>query len=155
MIEKNENESVNGVLFSVHKEDLKKIDKRENVPKLYTREKVKVHPLHTQDDTPEYAWVYLKNEPVNNKGKNILPYWKDLVYARRAAYNVSNDFGEFFDQTTYLCDRETLVADLYKKKWPAKLSFDPPPKKLRLHWTDDLERKIIWCILLLVFVINL
>ena len=43
----------------------------------------------------------------------LLPRWLDIELGRTGSYRISSDFGRAFDQTTYLADGATLVADRY------------------------------------------
>ena len=44
-----------------------------------------------------------------------MPNWRDIVYARTGAYRISEDFGDYYDQTTYLADGESLTVDNYRR----------------------------------------
>ncbi len=74
-------------------------------------------PCHIYSSKPDARWI--ERDP----GK-LLPQWRDVVWARAGAYRIGRRFGETFDQTTYLADGETLVADRYRDH----LSAGEPPR---------------------------
>ena len=57
---------------------------------------------------PDSQWV-------EDDNKKLLPNWRDIDYARRGAYGISEQFGKTYDETTYLADGQTLMLDFYKQ----------------------------------------
>ena len=122
--------SLNAVAFRVEPEELERLDERESA---YDRLLVEACdfetgvPLgrgHIYSSKPDPRWIEC------DPGK-LLPLWRDVVWARAGAYAIGRRFGEAFDNTTYLADGETLVADRYRDH----LSPGKPPR------TEELARE--------------
>jgi hypothetical protein len=62
---------------------------------------------HVYESPLEARWLRHDND-------QLLPLWRDIVYARVGAYRISEAFGNMYDETTYLADGKTLLVDYYK-----------------------------------------
>jgi hypothetical protein len=108
--------SFNGLGFSVTPEELVSLDKREAY---YERQVV---PLYAFDDDSTLVGeghVYvspLNARWINRDIEQLLPRFRDVIWARNGAYEISQAFGETYDATTYLADGTTLIGDLYGDK---------------------------------------
>lgn len=103
----------NGLSFEANASDLKSLDQRE---RYYKRSEV----LHFDFETgEELGWCYVYESPLDarwlvRKNTDLLPLWRDIVYARVGAYRISENFGKMYDATTYMADGQTLMVDYYK-----------------------------------------
>ena len=106
-------ERFNGLALRVTARELQLMDRRENA---YERIEVEARAFdsgepmgigHVYSSRPDARWI--ERDPAR-----LLPLWRDVVWARDAAYGIGRRFGETFDRTTYLADGKTLVADRYR-----------------------------------------
>jgi hypothetical protein len=65
-------------------------------------------PCHVYESPLDAHWL-------RNDNAQLLPLWRDIVYARVGAYRISEAFGRMYDATTYLADGKTLLVDYYKE----------------------------------------
>jgi hypothetical protein len=56
-----------------------------------------------------------------------MPLWRDVVWGRTGAYQLSEAFGAFFDETTFLGDGTTRVLDVYRDLLADTSDVPPPP----------------------------
>jgi len=105
--------ALNGVVFQTTKDEQQRLDKRE---RYYHSEKIQVFEFSSGASlgqarfyicSPDEKWI-------NHNPKELLPLWRDIVWGRSGAYAISKEFGQFFDETTYLADGRTLVIDAYR-----------------------------------------
>jgi hypothetical protein len=102
--------SVNAIAFRTTLEELEALDQREAC---YERQMV---PLHTFEDGDLLGegFAYVGRQPwITNDPAKLMPLWRDVVWGRSGAYQVSESFGVCFDESTYLADGRTLVVDVY------------------------------------------
>jgi len=102
----------NALAFPVTDEELDRLDERE---RYYQRHTVELFDFETDELIGE-GMVYMSdpNESwIERDACRLLPLWRDIVWARTGSYAVSEQFGETFDQTTFLADGKTLVVDRY------------------------------------------
>ncbi len=103
----------NGVSFRVNPNELESLDRRE---RYYKRSIV---PYHNFETGEELGMCHVYESPLNARWlvrntNDLLPLWRDIVYARVGAYRISKAFGEMYDATTFLADGKTLMIDYYK-----------------------------------------
>lgn len=108
-------EEFNGLAFRVSRQELELLDQRESA---YDRIEVEACGFDSGEpigrgqvycSRPDARWI--ERDPAR-----LLPLWRDLVWARQAAYGTGRRFGRAFDRTTYLADGTTLVADRYRDR---------------------------------------
>lgn len=112
-IEKYHKSSINGLAYRIQEHELKVLDKRELY---YDRITVPLMDFRSKKNIGKgYAYIAPSNSKwINNSSaEKLLPRWEDVVLAREGAYSVNKKFGEFFDKTTFLADRKTLVCNYY------------------------------------------
>lgn len=117
-IEPAEGEQFNGLSFFADASDLDNLDKRE---RYYKRSVVSGYNFETGELMGE-CHVYespLDARWLRRSNDELLPLWRDIVYARVGAYRISEAFGKMYDQTTYLADGKTLLVDYYKEQLKA------------------------------------
>lgn len=112
-IEPAEGVQFNGLCFDAFAKDLEDLDGRER----YYKRSVVDHfdfetgknlgVCHVYESPLDVRWLVRDNE-------QLLPLWRDIVYARVGAYRISEAFGKMYDETTYLADGKTLMIDYYK-----------------------------------------
>lgn len=116
-VEPSAGSSFNAVAMKVSAGELEILDRRE---RYYRRLTVPVHDFTTGEALgpgnfyaagPESRW--LERDP-----GRLLPRWQDIVWARAGSYAISQDFGRYYDATTYLADGETLMIDFYRRNLP-------------------------------------
>jgi hypothetical protein len=103
----------NGLSFLANASDLESLDKRE---RYYKRSVVPCYNFETGELIGE-GHVYespLDAHWLRRSNEELLPLWRDIVYARVGAYRISEAFGKMYDETTYLADGKTLLVDYYK-----------------------------------------
>jgi hypothetical protein len=103
---------LNGLAFRVEPAEIPKLDERE---RYYHRMEIEVLDFETgrslgigqiYGSKPEARWI--ERDP-----EKLLPFWRDVLWARAGSYAIGQRFGETFDRTTYLADGETLVTRHY------------------------------------------
>lgn len=103
----------NGLAYNINAADLEGLDKRE---RYYVRREVPYFDFETgeplgncfvYESEPDARWIVRNNA-------ELLPLWRDMVYARVGAYRISEAFGKMYDASTYLADGKTLMVDHYK-----------------------------------------
>lgn len=104
----------NGLSFEANADDLENLDKRERYYKRSTT------PYFDFESGEELGICHVYESPLDARWllrntDQLLPLWRDIVYARVGAYRISQAFGEMYDATTYLADGKTLMIDYYKK----------------------------------------
>lgn len=103
----------NGLMFEVEEEELSELDKRE---RYYKRASAPCYDFETGEHLGE-SYVYespLDARWLRRDIAELLPLWRDIVYARVGAYRISEAFGKMYDATTYLADGKTLMVDYYQ-----------------------------------------
>ena len=104
--------SFNGLAYEVNTADLANLDLRE---RYYVRRQVAYQDFATGEDLglcfiyeslPDARWIVRDNA-------QLLPLWRDIVYARVGAYRISEAFGKAYDSSTFLADGKTLMVDFY------------------------------------------
>jgi cation transport regulator ChaC len=93
----------NAVLFQVSHSELRKLMKRETEYKL-TR--VKAHEFLTGKMLCGCFMVTDRGVGIDTTG--LKPNRSYFIECRRAAYHVSNEFGRYYDETTFISDGEKL-----------------------------------------------
>ncbi|MCH2043124.1 MAG: hypothetical protein MK212_03210 [Saprospiraceae bacterium] len=112
-IEPAEGIDFNGLSFLANAADLEQLDKRERyykrsiVPCYHFETGQLMGDCHVYESPLDARWLRRNN-------KELLPLWRDIVYARVGAYRISEAFGKMYDATTYLADGKTLLVDYYK-----------------------------------------
>ena len=112
-IEPAEGIQFNGLSFEADAKDLERLDKRE---RYYKRSIIPYFDFETGKDL---GICHVYESPLDarwliRKNTDLLPLFRDIVYARVGAYRISNAFGKMYDATTYLADGKTLMIDYYK-----------------------------------------
>lgn len=103
----------NALAFPTTLDELEALDRRERyyrrvvVPMVGFGADTTVGPGHVYVAAPDSEWVQA------DIGK-LMPLWRDVVWARTGAYEVGEEFGRSYDQTTYLGDGKSLVAEVYR-----------------------------------------
>ncbi len=103
----------NGIAFEADESETALLDRREGI---YRRTPVRLSRFDTGAPLGG-GFVYVgpaDSELVCRDPAKLLPRWLDLNYARVGAYRAGADFGRAFDETTFLADGATLVADRYR-----------------------------------------
>ncbi len=109
-----EDDYFNGLAFTATDEELESLDEREYC---YVRRSVDVYNFGT-DEYLGQGFTYMGDPDsryIIRDTDLLLPYWRDVAYARTGAYATSEDFGLAYDQTTYLADGQTFLTTLYAK----------------------------------------
>ena len=109
-VTKQDGHSFNGILFSVDAEQLEKLKKREWG---YTLERVMTYNFSSGKEWEEcqvFAGMaaYLSSDGIPEKDYFIL--------CRKGAYAISEEFGKYWDQTTYTSQGETISEWIKKNK---------------------------------------
>ncbi|GEM_PF-1882057 len=123
-LEKSKKNYFNAILFYANKKELKKIKLREDE---YNLEKVDVFDFITKE---KICQAYISIDyivDIDNKKKN--PDKKYFILCRSAAYSLGNDFGKFWDKTTYTSQNKKITEWIKKNKKYNKLL----PKPQTLH----------------------
>lgn len=111
-IEPSANHSFNGLPFPITLEELKALDKREAY---YERRVVPLRAFDTGELLGEgHSFVGLE-QWIRRDPKILMPHWRDIVWGRTGAYSIGKQFGQYFDETTYLADGTTLMIDVYRE----------------------------------------
>lgn len=111
-IEPAEGVQFNGLSFEADAKNLAQLDQRERyykrsvVPHLDFETGEDLGMCHVYESPLEARWLRHDND-------QLLPLWRDIVYARVGAYRISEAFGKMYDETTYLADGKTLLVDYY------------------------------------------
>jgi len=108
---KDKNSSFNGVLFSVEEKELKRLIKRELE---YNMEQVDIFDFKTGKKIGQ-AFTFIDYFLDLDNGKK-LPDKSYLILCREAAYHISEEFGKFWDKTTFLSSGENIGEFLKNKK---------------------------------------
>lgn len=101
----------NAVLFSVNEEELKQLKKREED---YNFEKVVVYDFASNKKIG-LAMIDI-DYIVSIDKKHKLPGKKYFILCRNAAYKISEEFGRFWDKTTYISNNERVDKWIKKHK---------------------------------------
>jgi len=107
----------NGLAFPVSPDELAALDTRE---RYYERVRVPILAFPGREPMGD-AWVYSASPgapAVLSPESGLRPQWEDLVMARAGAYAKGEEFGNMFDETTFLPDGNTLVVDVYRAHLP-------------------------------------
>lgn len=102
----------NGLGFPVTLEELAALDQRE---RYYRRQATPVLDFTSGEVLGEgllYA-ADLDAPWLERDAQKLLPCWRDIIYARRGSYAISQDFGQAYDRTTFLADGRTLMVEHY------------------------------------------
>lgn len=102
----------NGLAFTATEEELIALDKREYC---YERKPVPIYDFETNEFLGE-GFTYMgvpDSRFIIRDTKLLLPYWRDVAYARTGAYATSEAFGQTYDKTTYLADGSSKLVELY------------------------------------------
>ncbi len=103
----------NGLAFEASAEEVEGLDRREK-----DYERVRVPLLHFEGGErmgEGEMYVFPADaDRIERDPANLLPHWRDILYARAGAWRVSDRFGAMFDETTYLADGDTLVVSFYR-----------------------------------------
>jgi len=105
--------SFNAVVFRVKAAELGKLDQRE---RYYKRVSAPCFEFFSKKELGE-CYFYMSDPDerwIENDINKVLPLWRDIVYARVGSYRVSEEFGKLYDETSWMADGETLIADYYK-----------------------------------------
>lgn len=113
----------NGLSFEANAADLEQLDARE---RYYERAVVPHYDFYTGE---ELGLCHVYASPIDARWlrhdkEDLLPLWRDIVYARVGAYRIGEDFGKAYDATTYLADGKTLLVDYYKDHLEALEELD-------------------------------
>lgn len=122
-IEPAEGYEFNGLSFEANASDLESLDARE---RYYKRSEVPYFDFETGESL---GTCHVYESPLDARWlrrnlKELLPLWRDIVYARVGAYRISEAFGKMYDATTYLADGKTLMIDYYKDHLEALEELD-------------------------------
>jgi hypothetical protein len=106
--------SLNALGFVVTEEELKKLDLRE---RYYGRQSAPMFAFESGESLGAgEIYVAAPDSPLVERDiGRLMPLWRDVVLARRGAYRISERFGQYYDETTYLCDGQTRVIDVYRE----------------------------------------
>lgn len=107
-----ESDHFNGLAFTATDEELESLDEREYC---YLRGTVPIYDFVTDEYLGE-GFTYMgdpESRYIIRDTKRLLPYWRDVGYARTGAYATSEMFGKAYDETTFLADGTTLLVNLY------------------------------------------
>jgi hypothetical protein len=123
-VEEAAGQRVNGVAFTTTLEDLAALDQREAC---YERHVVAVRAFEDGSVLGE-GHIYVGCEPwITRDPDRLMPLWRDVVWGRTGAYQLSEAFGAFFDETTFLGDGTTRVLDVYRDLLADTSDVPPPP----------------------------
>ena len=102
----------NGLAFEVTADELAALDQRE---RFYRRVACTVEHFATGEIVGEGHFYSsdLDARWIERDPAKLLPLWRDIDYARRGAYSISQAFGRTYDRTTFLADGTTLMVDHY------------------------------------------
>ena len=103
---------LNGLAFEVAENELSELDRRE---KHYRRVECNAADFHS-GVVIERAMIYSAPYGMEwvTRDPKYLPDWEDIAFARTGAYRYGSEFGRMYDQTTFLADGTTLMAEYYK-----------------------------------------
>lgn len=113
-LERDADAQFNGLAFTVAEDEFARLDDRE---RYYERHEVALLHFDTGEELgtgfayasdPKARWIERDVE-------QLMPLWRDIVWARDGAYRISTAFGEAFDATTFLADGRTRVVDVYRE----------------------------------------
>ncbi|MBU3924258.1 MAG: hypothetical protein KJ592_05040 [Nanoarchaeota archaeon] len=115
-LEKSKTDHFNAILFYVNDEELKKLKLREDE---YNLEKVDVFDFTTKEKISE-AYISIDYIIDIDSGKKQ-PNKEYFTLCRSAAYELGNDFGKYWDETTYTSSNEKITNWIKKNKEYDKL----------------------------------
>ncbi len=105
--------SFSAIAFEVKTSELELLDKRE---RYYKRVSAPCFEFSSNKSLGD-CYFYM-SEPdarwIENDIDNLLPLWRDIVYARVGSYRISEDFGKSYDATSWMADGQTRVVEYYK-----------------------------------------
>lgn len=103
----------NAVVFESTEADVALLDKRE---RYYERIEVDAFNYNTNEPLKNvFAYCAKDNfSCIRHSINELLPNWRDIDYARKGAYAISEEFGRLYDASTYLADEKTLMVDHYR-----------------------------------------
>lgn len=106
--------SFNALAFEVSDAELAILDERE---RYYQRTEVDLLHFDTREPLGR-GQVYSAARDsrwVSHDPGELMPLWRDVVWSRSGAYRVGEEFGRFYDESTFLADGSTLVIDVYRQ----------------------------------------
>ena len=112
-IEPAQGESFNGLVFEVDSGELEALDERERyyrrveVPLVHFESGESLGTGYAYSSEPDASWI-------SRSMDELMPLWRDIVWARTGAYRISYGFGVEFDGSTYLADGVTRMVDVYR-----------------------------------------
>ena len=109
-VEKSKNHKFNGVLFKVNEKELEKIKGREDG---YNIDEVDAYEFTTKKKIGK-CFLFIDYYDVDYEKKT--PDKSYFILCREAAYAISDDFGKFWDLTTYTSDGESVYQWIEKHK---------------------------------------
>lgn len=103
----------NGLAFRVAAQELERLDRRE---RYYRRLPVRLLDFATREPMGEgFVYSVAPDSPrLERRIDRLLPRWDDIAWAREGAFAITAEFGRAFDETTFLADGRTLVAERYR-----------------------------------------
>jgi hypothetical protein len=107
--------SLNALGFAVNEEELKALDQRE---RYYVRQSAPMYTFESGEPlgTGEINVAPPDSPLVERDVAKLMPLWRDVVWARLGAYRISGRFGQYYDETTFLCDGQTRVIDVFREQ---------------------------------------
>lgn len=110
-VKKSTDSKFNGLLFEVDEKELDKLTRRED---WYNFEEASYYDFKTKKKIGK-ALVCVDYYLFIDKGKK-LPEKKYFILCREAAYNISKEFGKFWDDTTFTSRGQKISAWINKHK---------------------------------------
>ncbi len=108
-IVKSEKDDFNAVMFKINEEELIKLKEREDV---YNLEEVEVYDFKT---LRKLGTALISSDPyVGIDKRGLLPDERYFILCREAAYNISEEFGNYWDKTTFT-SKGKKISDWIKK----------------------------------------
>jgi hypothetical protein len=97
----------------VTEEELVALDRREPY---YERQSAPIYDFESGEALGEgFFYAAALDAPwVERDPAKLLPFWRDVVWARSGAYRISEAFGRMYDATTYLADGRSLMVERYR-----------------------------------------
>lgn len=117
--------AINGVVFEVTEDESSHLHRRE---RYYDSEFFQVHEFSSGEPMGSArCYICRDHSPwVENDVAKLMPLWRDIQWARTGAYGISDEFGFFFDETTFLANGTTLVVDAYRDLLGRRRPQEPP-----------------------------
>jgi hypothetical protein len=112
-IEPAEGAFFNGLAFAVSDEEISLLDRREGI---YERKEVALLDFVSGEKLGT-GFVYVAPPDcglICRDTEELLPHFRDVVFARVGSYRISRSFGEAFDATSFLADGVTPLLSLYR-----------------------------------------